>query len=75
MRRGLPIALSPGQTVFILAAVILFGLVVVALIVVDGLLYRLAALALRIARRPLPSRSPTRVALDELEQRLHSGPR
>jgi hypothetical protein len=74
MGRRIPINLTPEQSMVLLLVVAAVVVVLVALAVLELVLGRGAAFALRLGRRPPPRKSPTRVALDELEKRLrHRG--
>ncbi len=74
MGRRIPINLTPEQSLVLLLVVAAVVVVLVALAVLERVLGRGAAFALRLGGRPRPGKGPTRVALDELEERLrHRG--
>ncbi len=74
MGRRIPVSLTPEQSMVLLLVVAAVVVVLVALAVLERVLGRGIALALRLGGRPTPRKSPTRVALDELEERLrHRG--
>lgn len=66
----IPINLTPQQTLFVLGLMLVGLLLFVAFKVLELALTRGAALALRLTGHTPPRKSPTRVALDELEKRL-----
>lgn len=66
----LPIQLTPGQTLVILTFVALVAVALLAAVLFEGLLTRLAAGVLRLTGHKMPAKSPARLALDDLEQRL-----
>lgn len=70
MRGRVPINLTPEQAMALLLAVAALVCVLLAVAILELLIARGAAFALRLAGRPPPRKSPTRVALDELEERL-----
>lgn len=71
MRGGrVPVNLTPQQLDVLLAVLAVLVLAVVAVAVFELLLTGGAALAFRISGRRPPLKSPTRIALEELEERL-----
>ena len=66
----IPFNLTPEQTLWIVAGVAGVVAVVLAIALLELLISRGVALALRLAGRMPPRKSPTRIALDELEERL-----
>jgi hypothetical protein len=71
MRGGrVPINLTPEQTLLVLLAVLVLVGIFLAFKVLEVVLTRGAALAVRLSGRTPPRKSPTRIALDELEERL-----
>ncbi len=66
----LPIMLNPRQTLLILALVAVVAIALLLAMVFEGLITRLAAAVLRVTGHRLPAKSPARVALDDLGQRL-----
>ena len=70
MGRRIPINLSPEQAMAVLLVVAALLAVLVAVAVFELLITRGAVLAVRLSGRKPPSHGPTRVALDELEDRL-----
>ncbi len=75
MRGGrIPINLTPEQTLVVLVVAALLLLLFIGFKAFELALTRGAALALRLTGRRPPRKSPTRIALDELEERLrHRG--
>ncbi len=71
--RMLPIQLSRGQSLLVLGLVAVGVLAAAAAVFFDVLLYRVAWLALRIRGHPAPTKSPARIALEDLEQRVRPG--
>ena len=65
-----PSQISPYQAFAIISLALLAGLFGVGLLFFEGLLYRIGRLLIRLARQPLPTKSPARVALEDLERRV-----
>jgi hypothetical protein len=68
-----PIQLSRGQSLLVVGLVAVAVLAAVVAVFFDNLLYRAARLALRVRGHPAPSKSPARIALEDLEQRVRPG--
>ena len=70
MGRRFPINPTPEQAMTVLLLVATIAAVLVAVAVLELVITRGAALAVRLSGRKPPPHCPTRVALDELEDRL-----
>ncbi len=70
MGRRIPLNLTPAQTEVVLLVAATLLAVAIALAVFELLLTRGAGLVVRLTGRTPPRKSPTRIAIDELEERV-----